>query len=68
MPFSRSAPRSLGAYAARRARLSATAGPDEIRDEVLARLLELNAQHAKESRKGGGGQDARDAILDVKVR
>jgi hypothetical protein len=30
--------------------------PDEVRDEVLARLLELNAQRAAEERAAGGGR------------
>ena len=29
--------------------------PDEVRDEVLARLLALNAEHAAEERMAGGG-------------
>src|SRR5690606_33534771 len=29
--------------------------PDEIRDEALARLLELNAERAKEEERAGGG-------------
>ena len=32
--------------------------PDEVRDEVLARLLELNAQRAAEERAAGGGRRA----------
>ena len=29
--------------------------PDEVRDEVLARLLELNAERGEEEARSGGG-------------
>jgi hypothetical protein len=32
--------------------------PDEVREEVLARLLELNAERAKEETRAGAGRDA----------
>jgi hypothetical protein len=40
--------------------------PDEIRDEVLARLLDLNAERAEEEKRAGAAFDA--AIIDATAK
>jgi hypothetical protein len=42
--------------------------PDEVRDEVLARLLELNAERAKEETCSGAGQWRRSAARRLRQR
>jgi hypothetical protein len=42
--------------------------PDEVRDEVLARLLELNAEHAKEEARSGAAAAAKRSSKPVKHR
>ena len=53
---------------ARRKNRTATAGPDEIRDEVLGRLLALNAERAAEEAREGKKSATRRFSTTVRPR